>query len=124
MNIISRIGTVRNEDNGIKGSDFSFGIKYFNDQKVTVKCPDSKLVKEIRSKLKNDDEIIVIGMIDESVLVFQEETEIKAAAVIIGDEVYPSDFPKDTAFQYRDRAIRQQKLLKSYYENSSPDDPF
>ena len=59
MNIISRIGTVRNEDNGIKGSDFSFGITYFNDQKVTVKCPDSKLVKEIRIKLKNDDEIIV-----------------------------------------------------------------
>lgn len=132
MNVITKIGTVSNISytseqvtENIRAERLSFTLEYAAGQTVAVQCHDDRLVHEIRGKLKEGDEVTVIGLLNESDFFIDEDTVIRGVGILAGDDmVYPKYFGKDLALQYRKQERNMQELLKVSEQFTDDDVPF
>lgn len=135
MNVITKIGRVSNISytseqisEEIKTEQLSFTLEYAAEQTVAVKCNDDRLISEIRGKLKDGDQITVIGLMNNSEFFIDENTVIRGVGILTEDDsyvtVYPKYFGKDLALKYRQQELNMQELLKVSEQFADENDPF
>lgn len=130
MNVITKIGTVSNINytskqvtEEIRLDKLTFTLEYAAGRTVAVECQNGELVNEIRGKLKEGEQITMIGLLEGSI--FDKNIVICGVSILTEDErVYPKCFGKDLALQYRQKEREIQKLLRVSEQFSDEDDPF